>query len=308
VLRTGTVSSDTAGGRWHSCSVLTGENLHVVSRRVLEIEAASVSIDDTLLHVPGVRPVGHIPLSHACKNGVELVLCDQEGVVTGLGWADTVRVVQADTVGRFHTHERPKASRWTEAKNVSEEPRRLLLVEGRHDRVVQMDRHACSTSLLVAMSPVCDVPDGIAIDVVEDDRRGIRDVPDAVHTEKSPPGTNEPGDVRIVGVIAYTEDMSQVIVQGVFSIDPDERDRFIEMSVTAMRSSRQEAGCLEYVIAADPLEPERAVLSERWESMDHLQQHLAQQKNPGRGADATRPVPRHAEITLFEVATSRPLR
>ncbi len=101
--------------------------------------------------------------------------------------------------------------------------------------------------------------------------------------------------------------MSVVIVQGVFSVDPNERDRFVETSVEAMRSSRQEEGCLEYVIAADPLDPERVVLSERWESMEHLQQHLAQQRNAPRGVDA-RPVPRSVEITLFEVATSRPLR
>ena len=78
--------------------------------------------------------------------------------------------------------------------------------------------------------------------------------------------------------------MAIVIVQGVFLIDPNERDRFVETSGGTMRSSRQEEGCLEYVIAADPLDPERAILSERWESMDHLQEHLAQQKNAPRGA------------------------
>jgi quinol monooxygenase YgiN len=102
-------------------------------------------------------------------------------------------------------------------------------------------------------------------------------------------------------------DMANVIVQGTFSVDPSERDRFVETSIDAMRSSRQEEGCLEYVMAADPLDPERVVLSERWESMDHLQQHLAQQKNGARAVGA-RPAPRSVEITLFEVATSRPLR
>ena len=72
-------------------------------------------------------------------------------------------------------------------------------------------------------------------------------------------------------------DMANVIVQGEFSVDPDERDLFVEASMEGMRSSRLEAGCLEYVIAADPLDPERVVLSERWESMDHLHQHLARQ-------------------------------
>ena len=108
-------------------------------------------------------------------------------------------------------------------------------------------------------------------------------------------------------VVAYKWRMTTVIVQGSFSLDPEERDRFVEASIEGMRSSREEAGCLEYVIAADPLDPARAVLTERWESMDHLQQHLSQQRNAPRG-DQSRPTPRDVEITLFEVATSRPLR
>lgn len=99
--------------------------------------------------------------------------------------------------------------------------------------------------------------------------------------------------------------MAIVIVQGAFSFDPKDRDRFVETSVAAMRTSRDEEGCLEYLIAADPLDPERAVLSERWESMEHLNRHLAQQQNTSRG---DRPTPRDVEITLYEVATSRPLR
>jgi quinol monooxygenase YgiN len=101
--------------------------------------------------------------------------------------------------------------------------------------------------------------------------------------------------------------MAIVIVQGEFAVDPNERDRFVEASAEGMRSSREEDGCLEYVIAADPLDPGRAVLSERWESMDHLQQHLDRQQTAARSADS-RPVPRSVEITLFEVATARPLR
>ena len=108
-------------------------------------------------------------------------------------------------------------------------------------------------------------------------------------------------------MLAYKGRMTVVIVQGVFSIDPNERNRFVETSIEAMRSSRQEEGCLEYVIAADPVDPERAVLTERWESMEHLEQHLARQRTAPRAVDA-RPAPRSVEITLFEVATSLPLR
>ena len=101
--------------------------------------------------------------------------------------------------------------------------------------------------------------------------------------------------------------MAIVIVQGVFSLEAEERDRFVEASTEGMRSSRKEEGCLEYVVAADPLDQERAILSERWESMEHLNRHLAQQRQ-GASDAGNRPAPRSIEITLFEVASSRPLR
>ena len=110
---------------------------------------------------------------------------------------------------------------------------------------------------------------------------------------------------RSRALIVYTNGMATVIVQGAFSIDPKERDRFVETSIEGMRLSREEPGCLEYVIAADPLDPQRAILSERWESMDHLHRHLARQKDAARPPD--RPVPRSADITFYEVVNTRPL-
>jgi quinol monooxygenase YgiN len=105
--------------------------------------------------------------------------------------------------------------------------------------------------------------------------------------------------------------MTTVIVQGVFSVNPEEREQFLQGSMDGMRASRQEDGCLEYVIAADPLDPGRVVLSERWESMEHLQRHLqgqsTQRDNPPQGA-SPRPAPLSMEITLHEIASSRPLR
>lgn len=100
--------------------------------------------------------------------------------------------------------------------------------------------------------------------------------------------------------------MSEVIVQGAFTLDPDDRDRFVEASAESMRSSRQEEGCLEYVMAADPLDPERVVLSERWASMEHLQQHLAQPRTGGRNTDG-RPAPRDVQIVFYEVTAACPL-
>jgi quinol monooxygenase YgiN len=66
-----------------------------------------------------------------------------------------------------------------------------------------------------------------------------------------------------------------VIVQGVYRLDPADRDAFVAQSRPTVEIARGERGCLEYVIAADPLDPGRAILSERWESMDDLDAHVS---------------------------------
>ena len=68
-----------------------------------------------------------------------------------------------------------------------------------------------------------------------------------------------------------------------------------------MQGLAGEVGCLEYVFAADPLDPSRVVLSERWESMDLLQQHL---KGLGSRPATDRPKPSSAEIVMYEVASA----
>jgi quinol monooxygenase YgiN len=98
--------------------------------------------------------------------------------------------------------------------------------------------------------------------------------------------------------------MANVIVQGMFVVEPGDRDRFIEASIEGMRISRAEAGCLEYVFAADPLDRGRVVLSERWESMELLQQHLSGQSSRPAG---DRPKPKAAEIVMYEVASATKL-
>ncbi len=101
-----------------------------------------------------------------------------------------------------------------------------------------------------------------------------------------------------------------VIVQGVFTLNPEDREGFLSASLDGMRRSREEEGCLEYVMAADPADPGRVVLSERWESAEHLQQHLANLSAARSSSDsqpAARPAPLSQEITIFDVAGSRRL-
>src|SRR5579862_1580689 len=83
-----------------------------------------------------------------------------------------------------------------------------------------------------------------------------------------------------------------VIVQGVFRVAPGDRDAFLAQSVAGMVASRAEQGCVEYVMAADPVEADRVVLSERWASTEDLDAHLqrAGQRRSEGGAHQ-RPLP-----------------
>src|SRR3954464_8018152 len=100
-----------------------------------------------------------------------------------------------------------------------------------------------------------------------------------------------------------------VIVQGSFNVLPDERAHFLDARLDAIRTFREEDGCHEYALAADPIDPSRVVISERWESMDHLQRHLdgaaALSANPDR---EPLPQPLSAEIVVYEIASSQRLR
>jgi quinol monooxygenase YgiN len=100
-----------------------------------------------------------------------------------------------------------------------------------------------------------------------------------------------------------------VIVGGTFAVDPGQRDDFIANHHDMIRTSRSEAGCLEYTYSADPIDPGRVVLFEIWESQDALDAHL-------RVLRAAPPAPETAEpqveassysIVIYDVAASRSL-
>jgi quinol monooxygenase YgiN len=100
-----------------------------------------------------------------------------------------------------------------------------------------------------------------------------------------------------------------VIVQGTFLVKPADRDAYLAQSLENMRVARGEHGCLEYVLAPDPLETNRVVLSERWETTDDLDQHVRALTQRRQEASERGDPPGVAlegqEITIFEVTSAR---
>jgi quinol monooxygenase YgiN len=97
-----------------------------------------------------------------------------------------------------------------------------------------------------------------------------------------------------------------VIVAGVFTVDPAQREAFLAGRMERMRTSRAERGCLEYTFSADPLDPGRVVLFERWASQEDLDAHLAAPAPPA--APGTNVEPTTVTITVYDVTGERPLR
>lgn len=61
-----------------------------------------------------------------------------------------------------------------------------------------------------------------------------------------------------------------IIVAGCLFIDPDQRATYLEQLADVMPMARAAAGCLDFVQVADPVEPNRIVVYERWTSDEDL--------------------------------------
>jgi quinol monooxygenase YgiN len=96
------------------------------------------------------------------------------------------------------------------------------------------------------------------------------------------------------------EDDDMVIVMGTFELVPGESGAFVASREDTMRVSRTEAGCLEYTFAVDPLDPDRVVLTERWESQEHLDAHLLALRAAEPAPAPVTPV--SASIVIYTVA------
>ena len=97
-----------------------------------------------------------------------------------------------------------------------------------------------------------------------------------------------------------------VIVGGTFEVEPSQRAQFIASREDMTRASRGEPGCLEYVFCADPIEANRVVLFERWESQQALDTHLAALRaGPRSAGDDIKPI--SSSIMIYEVSGERRL-
>jgi quinol monooxygenase YgiN len=61
-----------------------------------------------------------------------------------------------------------------------------------------------------------------------------------------------------------------LIIAGSLIVDPSDRGAFLAANADVVGQARLATGCLDFVQAADPLDPGRINIFERWDTEDHL--------------------------------------
>lgn len=77
-------------------------------------------------------------------------------------------------------------------------------------------------------------------------------------------------------------------------LDPVERDQYLRESVEIMRQARGWAGCWDFTLTADPLEPDRINVYEHWDSDEAFLRFRNEATAPAQTAGDPLPLPRAA--------------
>lgn len=92
-----------------------------------------------------------------------------------------------------------------------------------------------------------------------------------------------------------------IIVSGHIQVAAGRRDEFLAASRQAIVAARSAPGCRDFVVAADPLEPDRVNVYEEWES----EPELAAFRGAGPGAELGSMIVR-ARVLRHHVSSSGP--
>ena len=93
-----------------------------------------------------------------------------------------------------------------------------------------------------------------------------------------------------------------VIVAGHITVDPEQRESYLAGSMSVVETARQAAGCLDFAVTADLLDPGRVNLFERWESQEAVKSF----RRMGR-RDKQRAAMLSVSVAEYDIADVRPL-
>ncbi|MGH7343634.1 MAG: putative quinol monooxygenase [Candidatus Rokuibacteriota bacterium] len=92
-----------------------------------------------------------------------------------------------------------------------------------------------------------------------------------------------------------------LIVSGRIYVRPGSRQEFLASSLQAVALARKSRGCRDFVVAADPIEPDRVNVYEEWESEEALLAFRGAGPDEGLTSSIVR-----ADVARHVVASSGP--
>jgi quinol monooxygenase YgiN len=87
-----------------------------------------------------------------------------------------------------------------------------------------------------------------------------------------------------------------LIIAGHLIVDEQDRDRYVADCATAVALAREAEGCLDFAVSADPVDPSRVNVFERWRTREQL----AAFRGDGPD-DGTRRRIRHADVSEYVI-------
>jgi quinol monooxygenase YgiN len=93
-----------------------------------------------------------------------------------------------------------------------------------------------------------------------------------------------------------------VIVAGHVTVEPQQREAYLAGCVSVVEQARGTAGCLDFAISADLIDPGRVNIFERWESQSAVEAFRGSGPSDEQGAAL-----RSASVAEYDIAGVRPL-
>jgi quinol monooxygenase YgiN len=90
-----------------------------------------------------------------------------------------------------------------------------------------------------------------------------------------------------------------IIIAGHITVDPGDRDRYLNLVADVAPQARKAPGCLDFVQAADPIEPGRINIYERWNSDEDLHRFRT-----NGGAAPETPQIRTADVQKYRISAT----
>jgi quinol monooxygenase YgiN len=79
-----------------------------------------------------------------------------------------------------------------------------------------------------------------------------------------------------------------LVVSGYLVLDPADRDAHVTASANAVRHARKSPGCLDFAVSADPVDPTRVNIFERWAHPEDLDAFRASGNPDSESVDFSR--------------------